>query len=68
MTSNEVRKLAWERLQQHPTADAIALAQVSANEMRRRILFEIQRSAKCVDAGVSSPDLWALAKYVEDML
>ena len=68
MTKNEVRKLAWERMQQHPTDDAITLAQLSANEMRRRIIREIQRSAKGVDAGVSQPDLWVLAKLIEDMV
>ena len=55
-------------MQQHPTEDAITLAQLSANEMRRRIIREIQRSAKGVDAGVSQPDLWALAQYIEKTL
>ena len=68
MTGNEIRILAWNRLQMHPTDDAITLAQLSANETRRRIVQEIQRSARGVDAGVSKPDLWALAKLIEDML
>ena len=68
MTKNEIRKLAWDRMQLHPTDDAITLAQLSANETRRRIIREIQRSAKGVDAGVSKPDLWALAKLIENML
>ena len=68
MTKNEIRKLAWDRLQLHPTDDAITLAQLSANETRRRIVQEIQRSAKGVDAGVSKPDLWTLAKLIEDMV
>ena len=65
MTRNEIRKLAWDRLQQHPTEDAIELAFLSAAEMRKRIVQEIQRSARGVDAGVSQPDLWALANYIE---
>lgn len=68
MTSNEIRKLAWERLQMHPTEDAITLSLLSVNEARRRIISEIQRSARGVDAGVSQPDLWALAKLIEDMV
>ena len=68
MTPNEIRKLAWDQMRQHPTEDAIELAFLSAAEMRKRIVQEIQRSARGVDAGVSQPDLWALAKLIEDML
>lgn len=68
MTSNEIRKLAWEKMQWHPTDDAITLSLLSVNEARRRIIGEIQRSARRVDAGVSQPDLWALAKLIEDMI
>ena len=68
MTRNEIRKLAWDQMCQHPTEDAIELAFLSAAEMRKRIVQEIQRSARGVDAGVSQPDLWALAKLIEDML
>ena len=50
---------------QHPTEDAIELAFLSAAEMRKRIVQEIQRSARGVDAGVSQPDLWALSNYIE---
>lgn len=68
MTKNEIRKLAWDRLQLHPTDDAVTLAQLSADEIRRRIVQEIRRNAKGVDAGVSKLDLWRLVKLIEDML
>ena len=68
MTPNEIRKLAWHQMCQHPTNEAIELAFLTAIETRKRIVQEIQRSAKGVDAGVSQPDLWALAKLIEDMV
>jgi hypothetical protein len=42
--------------------------EAACKEERARIVREIQRSAKAVDAGVSKPDLWQLAHYVEGML
>ena len=44
------------------------LAVAACNEERARIVREIERSAKAIDAGVSKPDLWALAKYIKEML
>ena len=44
------------------------LALAACKEERRRIVKEIRSSAKAVDAGVSKPDLWALAQYIEKTL
>jgi hypothetical protein len=68
VTSNEIRILAHSRWRRIPEREEIDLALAVAFEERRRIIAEIQRSARGVDAGVSKPDLWALAKLIEDML
>lgn len=64
MTENEIRKLAWDKMKVHPTDEAVKLAVLTSNEMLQRIIREIERSAKAVDAGVSKPNLWELAKYI----
>ena len=68
MTGNEIHLLAWKHFDRHPGENAIDLALMACREERARIVREIERSAKAVDAGVSQPDLWALAKLVKDML
>lgn len=68
MTGNEIRLLAWKHFDRHPGENAIDLAVMACKEERARIVREIERSAKAVDAGVSQPDLWAMAKLVKDML
>ena len=68
MTGNEIDKLSWDKFQRHPDIVETELALVACKEERARIAREIERSAKAVDAGVSQPDLWALAKLVKDML
>ena len=68
MTGNEIDKLSWDKFQRHPDIVEVELALAACKEERARIIREIQRSAKGVDAGVSKPDLWALAKLIEDML
>lgn len=68
MTGNEIDKLSWDKFQRHPDIVEVELALAACKEERARIIREIQRSAKGVDAGVSKPDLWALAKLIENML
>ena len=68
MTGNEIGKLSWDKFQRHPDIVEVELALAACKEERARIVREIQRSAKGVDAGVSKPDLWALAKLIEGML
>jgi hypothetical protein len=68
MTGNEISKLSWGKFQRRPDIVEVELALAACKEERARIIREIQRSAKGVDAGVSKPDLWALAKLIEDML
>ena len=68
MTGNEISKLSWDKFQRHPDIVEVELALAACKEERARIIREIQRSAKGVDAGVSKPDLWTLAKLIEDML
>jgi hypothetical protein len=68
MTGNEIRMLAHSRWRRIPEREEIDLALAAVFAERRRIIAEIQRSAKAIDAGVSKPDLWALAKLIEDML
>lgn len=68
MTGNEIRLLAWKHFGWHPNEIAIDLAVMACKEERARIVREIERSAKAIDAGVSQPDLWALAKYIKEML
>ena len=68
MTQNEIDLLSWNKFQRHPDIVEIELAVAACKEERARIIREIERSAKAVDAGVSKPDLWALAQYVEKML
>ena len=63
MTGNEVRKI-----QPHADAATIQLALAACQEERARIVRAIEREAKAVDAGVSKPDLWALARLVDEML
>ena len=69
MTGNEIHLLAWAKFGWHPNNQiSIDLALAACKEQRARIVREIERSAKAVDAGVSKPDLWALAKLVKEML
>lgn len=68
MTGNEIDKLSWDKFQRHPDIVEVELALAACKEERARIVREIQREAKAVDAGVSKPDLWALARYIEDTL
>lgn len=68
MTGNEIHLLAWKHFGWHPNEIAIDLALAACKEERARIVREIERCARAVDAGVSEPDLWALAKLVKDML
>lgn len=68
MTENEIRKLAWDKFRRHADGKELTLAAAVAAEERARIVREIQREAKAIDAGVSKPDLWALARYIEDTL
>ena len=68
MTGNEIDKLSWDKFQRHADMVEIELALAACKEERSRIVREIERCAKAVDAGVSKPDLWALAQYVEKMI
>ena len=68
MTGNEILLLCWHEFSRVPEQDERDLALAACKEERARIVREIERSAKAVDAGVSQPDLWALAKLVKDML
>lgn len=68
MTGNEIDKLSWDKFQRHPDIVEIELALAACKEERTRIIREIQREARAVDAGVSKPDLWALAQYIEKTL
>jgi undecaprenyl pyrophosphate synthase len=68
MTDNEVLKLSWDKFQRHPDRAEVELALAACKEERARIVRAVQRSANSVRAGVSKPDLWALAKLIEDML
>lgn len=67
MTGNEIDKLSWDKFQRHANMVETELALAACKEERNRIVYEIERCAKAVDAGVSKPDLWALAQYVEKM-
>ena len=68
MTENEIRTLARDKCRCHADDKEVTLAVVAAAEERTRIVREIRRSAAAVDAGVSKPDLWALAQYIEKTL
>ena len=68
MTGNEIDLLSWNKFQRHPDIVEVELALAACKEERARIIREIERFAKGVDAGVSKPDLWALAQYVEKMI
>ena len=63
MTGNEVRKI-----QPHADAATIQLVLTACQEERNRIVQAIEREAKAVDAGVSKPDLWVIARLVREML
>ena len=63
MTENEIRKI-----QPYADATTIQLVLVACQEERARIVRAIEREAKAVDAGVSKPDLWVLARLVDEML
>ena len=68
MTGNEILLLCWHEFSRVPEQAERDLALMACREERDRIVREIERSAKAVDAGVSQPDLWAMAKLVKDML
>ena len=69
MTDNEIRKLSWDTFKAQPQdQDAIDLALAAAQLERQRIVAEIKRAAKQVDAKVATPDLWVLANYIEKIL
>jgi len=68
MTGNEILLLCWHEFSRVPEQAERDLALAACREERARIVREIERSAKAVDAGVSQPDLWAMAKLVKDML
>jgi hypothetical protein len=62
MTRNEIMGMANQPL------DKFDLAVEATKVERQRIVEHIRRSARHVDAGVSKPDLWALAQYIEKTL
>jgi hypothetical protein len=68
MTTNEISLLAWKQFHCHISEDAAQIAEAACKEERARIVREIQRSAKAVDAGVSKPDIWQLAHYIEKVM
>ena len=68
MTVNEIDKMAYEKFRFHPNKSETMLAITACQEERNRIVQAIEREAKAVDAGVSKPDLWALAGLVREML
>ena len=68
MTVNEIDKMAYEKFRFHPNKSETMLAMAACQEERARIVRAIEREAKAVDAGVSKPDLWALARLVREML
>ena len=67
MTTNEISLLAWHKFKQHVEEKDLKVMEAACKEERARIVREIQRSAKAVDAGVSKPDLWQLAHYIDSM-
>jgi hypothetical protein len=68
MTRNEIAKMAWDQFKAHPDALTLDIAAAAVKIERQRIVEEIKRSARGVDAGVSKPDLWALAQYIEKVM
>jgi hypothetical protein len=62
MTKNEIRKI-----QPHADAATIQLAMTACQEERARIVRAIEREARAVDAGVSKPDLWVVARLVKEL-
>jgi hypothetical protein len=68
MTTNEISLLAWNKFEQHVDEKELKVMEAACKEERARIVREIQRSAKAVDAGVSKPDLWKLAHYIEKVM
>jgi hypothetical protein len=68
MTVNEIDKMAYEKFRFHPNKSETMLAITACQEERNRIVQAIEREAKAVDAGVSKPDLWAIARLVREML
>jgi len=65
MTTNEISLLAWKQFQRHINEKEAQLAEAACKEERAKIVREIQREAKAVDANVSKPNLWQLAHYIE---
>lgn len=68
MTTNEISLLAWQQFKRRISAEEAQIAEVACKEERARIVREIQRSAKAVDAGVSKLDLWQLAHYIDKVM
>ena len=68
MTGNEILLLCWHEFSRVPEQAERDLALAACKEERARIVRALEREAKAVDAGVSKPDLWALARLVDEML
>ena len=68
MTGNEILLLCWHEFSRVPEQAERDLALAACKEERDRIVWVIMREAKAVDAGVGKPDLWALARLVDEML
>jgi hypothetical protein len=68
MTGNEILLLCWHEFSRVPEQAERDLALAACKEERARIVRALEREAKAVDAGVGKPDLWALARLVDEML
>jgi hypothetical protein len=68
MTGNEIDKMAYKLFGFHPNTSETVLALAACQEERDRIVRAIEREARAVDAGVSKPDLWVMARIVKEML
>ena len=68
MTGNEILLLCWHEFSRVPEQAERDLALAACKEERARIVRALEREAKAVDAGVSKPDLWVLARLVDEML
>ena len=65
MSGNEIRSLAWDQFNRHPSEAEIELALAAVRLDRAVVVREIKLSAAGVQCGVAKPDLWALAQYIE---
>jgi hypothetical protein len=68
MLKNEISELIYKNHGIKCTSHELDLIMLAIKFEREHILRHIRNTAKGIDAKVATPDLWALAQYIEKTL